>query len=79
MDEVATKICTSCNRALELNEFHVHRKSEDGHCNVCKDCRKRSIQGEKPALDLPPVPMRIRPQGGLLLAGYAREGEEVFK
>ena len=36
------KKCTRCGRLLPLSQFHRDKISEDGHCTVCKDCRRKN-------------------------------------
>jgi len=34
------KICKKCKIEKEIDDFHLHGQSKDGHRNVCKMCRK---------------------------------------
>lgn len=33
------KICNTCERPLELDQFYGSRNAPDGHINTCKDCK----------------------------------------
>lgn len=35
-----TKVCTRCERELELDQFHKYSRNKDGLQFKCKDCRK---------------------------------------
>ena len=35
------KTCQQCGRQLPLSHFHRRTSSEDGHCSVCKDFRRK--------------------------------------
>lgn len=50
MEEVTTKVCSSCKRELPTTEFYRNRATKDGlqhHCKECTkiyDARKKSTQ-----------------------------------
>lgn len=35
------KLCSKCERTLELSEFHIDRTSKDGHVHFCKQCTSK--------------------------------------
>jgi len=34
------KICKTCKIEKSLDNFHKRNSAKDGHCNICKNCRK---------------------------------------
>ena len=72
------KVCASCKLSLGFCYFRVNRKNPAGRDGVCRVCCKRS-QDERVCPHRGSLPLRVIPTGGLLLAGYAREGEHDAK
>lgn len=46
-DKTGEKFCTHCGIRKELKEFHVDASKEDGHRDVCKQCRSELNASKK--------------------------------
>jgi len=38
-----SKICTKCQRELNIDQFHKHRRTKDGLQSYCKDCATAKV------------------------------------
>lgn len=45
--QVNTKVCTSCNRELELDNFCKQSSTNDGLAYQCKECKKKEREKYK--------------------------------
>lgn len=35
------KTCQKCRESKPLTEFYAHKRTKDGVCTTCKECRKK--------------------------------------
>ena len=35
------KICYKCKKEKSINEFYKHKGMNDGHLNICKECKRK--------------------------------------
>ena len=44
---VTHKVCSKCGELKDINEFHAHKRTSDGHRSKCKECRKKYREENK--------------------------------
>ena len=50
MTERKTKICASCEKEKDLDDFQPHYRTADGRMNVCRVCHRRAaVKGTEKA------------------------------
>lgn len=45
------KTCTKCRREQPLTDFHLDKKSQDGHSAQCKECRRARYRVRQEPID----------------------------
>ena len=75
---IMNKLCTHCNRNLDVSLFHKHKQTKDGFGSWCKNCLKQRSTDKRREQGIEPKRIGIDPEKRKISNSNYRQNKTAF-